>query len=141
MESEVFVCSQQQNDGAAASLPIVGPERLQEMGSYLTFETMEKMVHPFAEDFQAVGGTPAPRRVLVRKYQKPQKIVTDGQGKNVRTWAKAREERRLAREAEERRLREVRIIRYILLVIVILYSLFVAIYIYFFADRDMFIIR
>ncbi|XAR51779.1 Diphosphoinositol-pentakisphosphate kinase [Bertholletia excelsa] len=35
-------------------LPIMGPERLQEVGSYLTLEKMEKMVRPFAmpaEDF------------------------------------------------------------------------------------------
>lgn len=35
-------------------LPIMGPERLQEAGSYLTLEKMEKMVRPFAmpaEDF------------------------------------------------------------------------------------------
>jgi len=32
----------------------MGPERLQEVGSYLTLEQMEKMIHPFAmpaEDF------------------------------------------------------------------------------------------
>ncbi|OWM69782.1 hypothetical protein CDL15_Pgr025631 [Punica granatum] len=48
------------NDSEAASLhqehtlPIMGPERLQEVGSYLTLEKMEKMVRPFAmpaEDF------------------------------------------------------------------------------------------
>ncbi|GAB2222165.1 hypothetical protein Drorol1_Dr00013368 [Drosera rotundifolia] len=36
------------------TLPIMGPERLQEVGSCLTFEHMERMVHPFAmpaEDF------------------------------------------------------------------------------------------
>ncbi|KAI5443103.1 Inositol hexakisphosphate and diphosphoinositol-pentakisphosphate kinase vip2 [Lathyrus oleraceus] len=36
------------------TLPIMGPERLQEVGSYLTLETMEKMIRPFAmpaEDF------------------------------------------------------------------------------------------
>ncbi|GAB4827775.1 Inositol hexakisphosphate and diphosphoinositol-pentakisphosphate kinase vip2 [Ancistrocladus abbreviatus] len=36
------------------TLPIMGPERLQEVGSYLTLEHMEKMVRPFAmpaEDF------------------------------------------------------------------------------------------
>lgn len=36
------------------TLPIMGPERLQEVGSYLTLEMMEKMIHPFAmpaEDF------------------------------------------------------------------------------------------
>ncbi|KAL7232416.1 hypothetical protein ACSBR2_010440 [Camellia fascicularis] len=36
------------------TLPIMGPERLQEVGSYLTLEKMEKMVRPFAmpaEDF------------------------------------------------------------------------------------------
>ncbi|KAL9257942.1 Inositol hexakisphosphate and diphosphoinositol-pentakisphosphate kinase VIP2-like protein [Drosera capensis] len=36
------------------TLPIMGPERLQEVGSCLTFELMERMVHPFAmpaEDF------------------------------------------------------------------------------------------
>ncbi|KAL6994256.1 Inositol hexakisphosphate and diphosphoinositol-pentakisphosphate kinase vip2, partial [Sarracenia purpurea var. burkii] len=35
-------------------LPIMGPERLQEVGSYLTLEKMEKMIRPFAmppEDF------------------------------------------------------------------------------------------
>lgn len=50
----------QNNDTEAASLrqehtlPIMGPERLQEVGSCLTFEKMEKMMHPFAmpaEDF------------------------------------------------------------------------------------------
>ncbi|KAI3452348.1 hypothetical protein Pfo_009013 [Paulownia fortunei] len=48
------------NDSEAASLhqehtlPIMGPERLQEVGSYLTLEMMEKMIRPFAmpaEDF------------------------------------------------------------------------------------------
>ncbi|XP_022750642.1 inositol hexakisphosphate and diphosphoinositol-pentakisphosphate kinase VIP2-like isoform X3 [Durio zibethinus] len=48
------------NDRNAASLhqehtlPIMGPERLQEVGSYLTLEKMEKMLRPFAmpaEDF------------------------------------------------------------------------------------------
>ncbi|KAF5457191.1 hypothetical protein F2P56_021311 [Juglans regia] len=48
------------NDSEAASLhqehilPIMGPERLQEVGSYLTLEKMEKMIRPFAmpaEDF------------------------------------------------------------------------------------------
>ncbi|KAK7266308.1 hypothetical protein RIF29_18951 [Crotalaria pallida] len=48
------------NDSEAISLrqehtlPIMGPERLQEIGSYLTLETMEKMIRPFAmpaEDF------------------------------------------------------------------------------------------
>ncbi|KAJ0535686.1 putative histidine acid phosphatase, VIP1 family [Helianthus annuus] len=36
------------------TLPIMGPERLQEIGSYLTLEKMEKMLRPFAmpaEDF------------------------------------------------------------------------------------------
>ncbi|CAK8533547.1 unnamed protein product [Lathyrus sativus] len=36
------------------TLPIMGPERLQEVGSYLTLEMMEKMIRPFAmpaEDF------------------------------------------------------------------------------------------
>ncbi|KAI3726072.1 hypothetical protein L1987_65869 [Smallanthus sonchifolius] len=36
------------------TLPIMGPERLQEIGSYLTLEKMEKMIRPFAmpaEDF------------------------------------------------------------------------------------------
>ncbi|CAL0299014.1 unnamed protein product [Lupinus luteus] len=36
------------------TLPIMGPERLQEIGSYLTLERMEKMIRPFAmpaEDF------------------------------------------------------------------------------------------
>ncbi|KAL1322656.1 hypothetical protein HN51_006140 [Arachis hypogaea] len=50
----------EKNDSEAASLhqehtlPIMGPERLQEIGSYLTFEKMEMMIHPFAmpaEDF------------------------------------------------------------------------------------------
>lgn len=54
----VFVL--QQNNLEASSLhqehtlPIMGPERLQEVGSYLTLETMEKMIRPFAmpaEDF------------------------------------------------------------------------------------------
>ncbi|ERN18184.1 inositol hexakisphosphate and diphosphoinositol-pentakisphosphate kinase 2 isoform X2 [Amborella trichopoda] len=48
------------NDGEAASLhqehtlPIMGPERLQEVGSYLTLDRLEKMIRPFAmpaEDF------------------------------------------------------------------------------------------
>ncbi|KAL7135752.1 hypothetical protein ABFS83_11G119400 [Erythranthe nasuta] len=48
------------NDSEAASLhqehtlPIMGPERLQDVGSYLTLEMMEKMIRPFAmpaEDF------------------------------------------------------------------------------------------
>lgn len=36
------------------TLPIMGPERLQDLASYLTLETMEKMIRPFAmpaEDF------------------------------------------------------------------------------------------
>ncbi|KAL2330035.1 hypothetical protein Fmac_017616 [Flemingia macrophylla] len=50
----------EKNDSEAASLhqehtlPIMGPERLQEIGSYLTLEKMEMMVRPFAmpaEDF------------------------------------------------------------------------------------------
>ncbi|KAH7846728.1 hypothetical protein Vadar_017420 [Vaccinium darrowii] len=50
----------EKDDSVAASLhhehtlPIMGPERLQEVGSYLTLEKMEKMVRPFAmpaEDF------------------------------------------------------------------------------------------
>ncbi|XP_050380160.1 inositol hexakisphosphate and diphosphoinositol-pentakisphosphate kinase VIP1-like isoform X2 [Argentina anserina] len=50
----------EKNDGEAASLhqehtlPIMGPERLQEVGSYLTFDKMEKMIRSFAmpaEDF------------------------------------------------------------------------------------------
>lgn len=50
----------QKNDSEAASLhqehtlPIMGPERLQEVGSYLTLDKMEEMIHPFAmpaEDF------------------------------------------------------------------------------------------
>ncbi|KAG5112215.1 hypothetical protein JHK82_035484 [Glycine max] len=50
-----------QKKGSAATslhqehtLPIMGPERLQEIGSYLTLETMEEMIRPFAmpaEDF------------------------------------------------------------------------------------------
>ncbi|XP_062151257.1 inositol hexakisphosphate and diphosphoinositol-pentakisphosphate kinase VIP1-like isoform X6 [Alnus glutinosa] len=50
----------EKNDSEAASLhqehtlPIMGPERMQEVGSYLTLEKMERMVRPFAmpaEDF------------------------------------------------------------------------------------------
>lgn len=50
----------EKNDSEAASLhqehtlPIMGPERLQEIGSYLTLEKMEMMIRPFAmpaEDF------------------------------------------------------------------------------------------
>ncbi|KAL5582392.1 hypothetical protein UlMin_014834 [Ulmus minor] len=50
----------EKNDSEAASLhqehtlPIMGPERLQEVGSYLTLEKMETMIRPFAmpaEDF------------------------------------------------------------------------------------------
>ncbi|XP_020551973.1 inositol hexakisphosphate and diphosphoinositol-pentakisphosphate kinase 2-like isoform X4 [Sesamum indicum] len=50
----------ERKDSEAASLhqehtlPIMGPERLQEVGSYLTLEMMEKMIRPFAmpaEDF------------------------------------------------------------------------------------------
>lgn len=50
----------QKNDSEATSLhqehtlPIMGPERLQEVGSYLTLEKMERMIRPFAmpaEDF------------------------------------------------------------------------------------------
>ncbi|CAA3005816.1 inositol hexakisphosphate and diphosphoinositol-pentakisphosphate kinase 2-like isoform X4 [Olea europaea subsp. europaea] len=50
----------ERDDSEAASLhqehtlPIMGPERLQEVGSYLTLEMMEKMIRPFAmpaEDF------------------------------------------------------------------------------------------
>ncbi|XP_016497433.2 inositol hexakisphosphate and diphosphoinositol-pentakisphosphate kinase VIP2-like isoform X1 [Nicotiana tabacum] len=50
----------EKNDEIAASwhqehtLPIMGPERLQEIGSYLTLENMENMIRPFAmpaEDF------------------------------------------------------------------------------------------
>ncbi|CAJ1827941.1 unnamed protein product [Sphenostylis stenocarpa] len=50
----------EKNDSEAASLhqehtlPIMGPERLQEVGSYLTLEKMEMMIRPFAmpaEDF------------------------------------------------------------------------------------------
>ncbi|XP_058188337.1 inositol hexakisphosphate and diphosphoinositol-pentakisphosphate kinase VIP2-like isoform X2 [Rhododendron vialii] len=50
----------EKNDSEALSLhqehtlPIMGPERLQEIGSYLTLEKMEKMIRPFAmpaEDF------------------------------------------------------------------------------------------
>lgn len=55
-----FSFAWQKNDSEAASLhqehtlPIMGPERLQEVGSYLTLEKMETMVRPFAmpaEDF------------------------------------------------------------------------------------------
>ncbi|KDP45465.1 hypothetical protein JCGZ_09714 [Jatropha curcas] len=57
----------EKNDSEATSLhqehtlPIMGPERLQEVGSYLTLEKMEKMVRPFAmpaEDFPPAA-TPA----------------------------------------------------------------------------------
>ncbi|KAK7271736.1 hypothetical protein RJT34_27877 [Clitoria ternatea] len=50
----------EKNNSAATSLhqehtlPVMGPERLQEIGSYLTLETVEKMIRPFAmpaEDF------------------------------------------------------------------------------------------
>lgn len=50
----------QKNDKEASSwhqehiLPVMGPERLQEVGSHLTWDNMEKMIHPFAmpaEDF------------------------------------------------------------------------------------------
>ncbi|XP_059449630.1 inositol hexakisphosphate and diphosphoinositol-pentakisphosphate kinase VIP2-like isoform X2 [Corylus avellana] len=50
----------EKNDSEAASLhqehtlPIMGPERMQEVGSYLTLEKMERMIRPFAmpaEDF------------------------------------------------------------------------------------------
>lgn len=50
----------EKNDSEATSLhqehtlPIMGPERLQEVGSYLTLEKMEKLIRPFAmpaEDF------------------------------------------------------------------------------------------
>ncbi|XP_016569730.1 inositol hexakisphosphate and diphosphoinositol-pentakisphosphate kinase VIP2 isoform X1 [Capsicum annuum] len=52
--------SLEKNDKEATSwpeehtLPIMGPERLKELGSHLTWENMEKMIHPFAmpaEDF------------------------------------------------------------------------------------------
>ncbi|PSR87646.1 Inositol hexakisphosphate and diphosphoinositol-pentakisphosphate kinase [Actinidia chinensis var. chinensis] len=55
----------EEKDGETASLhqehtlPIMGPERLQEVGSYLTLEKMEKMVQPFAmpaEDFPPPQG-------------------------------------------------------------------------------------
>lgn len=55
-----FSFAWQNNDSEAASLhqehtlPIMGPERLQEAGSYLTLEKLEKMIRPFAmpaEDF------------------------------------------------------------------------------------------
>lgn len=55
-----MVVGWQQNDSEAAwlhqehTLPIMGPERLQEVGSYLTLEKMEQMIRPFAmpaEDF------------------------------------------------------------------------------------------
>lgn len=60
MKIDPYSFLMQKNDSEAASLhqehtlPIMGPERLQEVGSYLTLETMEKMVRPFAmpaEDF------------------------------------------------------------------------------------------
>ncbi|KAF8390288.1 hypothetical protein HHK36_024813 [Tetracentron sinense] len=45
----------EKNDGHQEhTLPIMGPERLQEAVSYLTLEKMEKMIRPFAmpaEDF------------------------------------------------------------------------------------------
>ncbi|KAK4281036.1 hypothetical protein QN277_012576 [Acacia crassicarpa] len=55
------------------TLPIMGPERLQEIGSYLTFKRMEQMIRPFAmpaEDFPP-SATPAvpdyfPRTVFDR---------------------------------------------------------------------------
>ena len=56
----VYPFAVQEQDGETASLhqehtlPIMGPERLQEVGSYLTLEKMEKMIRPFAmpaEDF------------------------------------------------------------------------------------------
>ena len=56
----LMVYLQQKKDEEAKSLlrehtlPIMGPERLQEVGSCLTLETMEKMIRPFAmppEDF------------------------------------------------------------------------------------------
>lgn len=58
--SRVLSFTWQKNDSEAASLhqehtlPIMGPERLQEVGSCLTFDKMEKMIHSFAmpaEDF------------------------------------------------------------------------------------------
>ncbi|RVX08643.1 Inositol hexakisphosphate and diphosphoinositol-pentakisphosphate kinase VIP2 [Vitis vinifera] len=60
MEMSRVARSGVKNDSEATSLhqehtlPINGPERLQEVGSYLTLEKMEKMVRPFAmpaEDF------------------------------------------------------------------------------------------
>ncbi|XP_027076108.1 inositol hexakisphosphate and diphosphoinositol-pentakisphosphate kinase VIP2-like isoform X3 [Coffea arabica] len=54
------LCPLEKDDSGAASLrqehtlPIMGPERLQEVGSYLTMEKMEKMIRSFAmpaEDF------------------------------------------------------------------------------------------
>ncbi|CAN6440302.1 unnamed protein product [Victoria cruziana] len=44
------------------TLPIMGPERLQEVGSYLTLERLEKMLHPFAmpaEDFPPLAAPQA----------------------------------------------------------------------------------
>lgn len=65
-----------QSDGGEASLlhqehtlPIMGPERLQEAGSYLTLDKFEKMVRPFAmpaEDFPP----PAPSQAFSGYYSK-----------------------------------------------------------------------
>lgn len=55
----IFIFEQRKDSEAASlhqehTLPIMGPERLQEVGSCLPLEMMEKMVRPFAmpaEDF------------------------------------------------------------------------------------------
>ncbi|QCD92555.1 inositol hexakisphosphate/diphosphoinositol-pentakisphosphate kinase [Vigna unguiculata] len=41
------------------TLPIMGPERLQQIGSYLTLETMENMIRPFAMPAEDFPPTPA----------------------------------------------------------------------------------
>ncbi|XP_031109008.1 inositol hexakisphosphate and diphosphoinositol-pentakisphosphate kinase VIP2-like isoform X2 [Ipomoea triloba] len=59
-DERCFLMNLQNQDPEATSwhqehtLPIMGPERLQELGSYLTLEKVEKMIRPFAmpaEDF------------------------------------------------------------------------------------------
>lgn len=58
--SSVSSCAWQSNDSKASflrqehTLPVMGPERLQEVGSYLTLDKMETMIRSFAmpaEDF------------------------------------------------------------------------------------------
>lgn len=41
------------------TLPIMGPERLQGIGSYLTLETMDNMIRPFAMPAEDFPPTPA----------------------------------------------------------------------------------